>query len=121
MEQALASLESSGGYAILLGIVLIGLFYISLRWVEDQSKRTVAREEQMRAEYAARLDYEQRVTGVYQSMADRMITVVQGNTDALAGVLETNRSIIEALQRLEQHTVSVSPAPRRPHTRESNE
>lgn len=54
MEAALKSLESSGGYAILLGVVLIGLFYISQRWVDQQSKRAEAREERV-AEWLAQV------------------------------------------------------------------
>lgn len=103
MESALKSLESSGGYAILLGIVLVGLFYIFLRWSEEQAKRGQERELAMRSDYAERVEHSQQVADAYRDMTDRMIAVVQGNTEALAGVLETNRAIGEALSRIDRH------------------
>lgn len=51
----LASLERAGGYAALTGLVLIICFYIAKKLIDDQAKRSTAREALARSDNDTRI------------------------------------------------------------------
>ena len=103
MEAALKSLESSGGYAILLGIVIMAIFYLGRGWMKDQGERSHEREQAMRAEAAENLERERSNTQSYRDTTERMIRVVEGNTGAITTLVETIRPMSDTLTRIDTH------------------
>jgi hypothetical protein len=103
VEEALKSLESSGGYAILLGLMLVGIFYLAQRYVDTAAKRSAAREERTRAEFAIQLEHERQNAQNYQSTTERMIDVVEANTGAITTLVETIRPMVATLALIDRH------------------
>jgi len=86
----LASLERAGGYAALVGLVLIGVFVLARYAIQEQRKASDAREKEsrLRNEEAMRrmdeaLARERENAGEHQRRTDRVIDVVESNTKAL--------------------------------------
>ena len=110
MEEALKSLESSGGYAILLGLMLVGIFYLAQRYVDGVTKRSAVREERARSEFAMQLEHERQNAHSYQATTERMIDVVEGNTGAITTLVETIRPMTATLARIDSHIARESMA-----------
>lgn len=117
MEAALKTLESSGGYAILFGIFLLGLFYLLKQAMAEQGRRSSEREAQIRADNVETLERERGTTKNYHDLTDRMIDVVEGNTGAITTLVEAIRPMSDTLVRIDRHmgsNGSMPDAPARP-------
>jgi hypothetical protein len=115
MAEALKSLESSGGYAILLGIVIVAIVYLMRDWMKDQANRQALRESEAKADFEAQIEYERHNTEAYHATTERMISVVEGNTGAITTLVETIRPMSETLMRIDRHmgTDATARAPRK--------
>jgi hypothetical protein len=103
VETALKSLETSGGYAILLGVVLIGLFYITREWQKGMAQRAAAREAAVREDFRGQLDRERANQETISAMTDRMITALDGNTRVIAMVTEVVRDTNGRLEAIDRY------------------
>ena len=103
MDAALKSLESSGGYAILLGVVIVALFYLARGWMNDQAKRSQEREVQNKVDFQSQLEHERQYAQSNREMTERMISVVEGNTGAITTLVETIRPMSDTLVRIDRH------------------
>lgn len=103
MEAALKSLESSGGYAILLGVVIVALFYLARGWMNDQAKRSQERETQNKEDFQSQIEHERQYAQSHREMTERMISVVEGNTGAITTLVETIRPMSDTLVRIDRH------------------
>lgn len=111
METIVKSLETSGGYAVLAGLMMLGFFYIFRGWVADQAIRQAEREALIRNDNAENMEHERATSENYRAMNERMIHVIEGNTGAITTLVETIRPMNETLARLERQ-MGVEP-PRR--------
>ena len=116
MEAALKSLESSGGYAILLGVVILALFYLARGWMSDQAQRSADREAQNKNDFQSQIEHERLAAQSQRDMTERMIKVVEGNTGAITTLVETIRPMSETLVRIDRHmgVEAKSAVPRKP-------
>lgn len=103
MEGALKSLESSGGYAILLGIVIVGVFYFTREWQRGMVNRSAARELLARQDFQTQLERERLNQAMIQGMTDRMITALDGNTRVIATVTEVVRDTNIRLETIDRY------------------
>lgn len=103
MDEALKSLESSGGYAILLGVLILGLFYITREWQRDMIGRATARETIACQDFQAQLERERLNQATIQGMTDRVITALDGNTRVIATVTEVVRDTNNRLETIDRH------------------
>lgn len=102
MDEALKSLESSGGYAILLGVLILGLFYITREWQKGMISRAAARETLARQDFQAQLERERLNQATIQGMTDRVITALDGNTRVIATVTEVVRDTNNRLEIIDR-------------------
>lgn len=110
METIIKSLESSGGYAILTGVMIVGVFYLARGWMADQVARQKEREAQIYADNSEQLEHERSTTQNYHAMNERMISVIEGNTGAITTLVETIRPMSETLMRIDRHMGTQPPA-----------
>lgn len=103
MDAALQSLESSGGYAILLGVLILGLFYITRDWQRGMINRSAARETMARQDFEAQLERERANQETIGAMTDRVITALDGNTRVIATVTEVVRDTNSRLEAIDRH------------------
>lgn len=103
VDEALKSLESSGGYAILLGVLILGLFYITREWQRGMIGRATARETIARQDFQAQLERERLNQATIQGMTDRVITALDGNTRVIATVTEVVRDTNNRLETIDRH------------------
>lgn len=103
MEAALKSIESSGGYAILTLVVLLGVFYIARDWQRAMARRAVEREAAARADFEAQLERERMNRETIQGMTDRVIVALDGNTRVIATVIEVTRETNGRLEAIDKH------------------
>lgn len=101
IEPFFKSLETSGGYAIILAMVVAGLFYIARRWVDGMAARAAAREAEAKQDFAAQLERERMTQEGYREMARQ-------SNDALARVAEvmgeTNATLRQTTHAFERNT-----------------
>lgn len=112
MPDVLKSLEPSGGYAILLGVVIVGLFWLTQRWVDTMAKRSVDREEWLHAEHIVQIERERQNTQCYRETTERVIGAIDRNTIIITTMVEIVRSLSDTMQRLDKHIGSTAAAPR---------
>jgi len=103
MDEALKSLESSGGYAILLGLVILGVFYIAREWQKEMVARSQARETLTRQDFQTQLERERANQDMIASMATRMIEALDGNTRVIATITEVVRDTNVRLEAVDRH------------------
>lgn len=97
------SLESSGGYAILAGAVLGGVFWLARQVIQSTAQRAKEREGLTRQDFAAQLERERANRAAIEGMTDRVITALDGNTKVIATVIETTRETNDRLEALDRH------------------
>jgi hypothetical protein len=103
MESVIESLESSGGYAIILGAVIVGIFMLAREWISHQAKRT---DEEIARERAN--------ADAYRSLAGQVTDALQGNTRALTTLVETIRPMQETLTRIDRHLLLTNKQEKKP-------
>jgi hypothetical protein len=115
MEDFFRALAPSGGYAILLGLMLLGGFQIFRLWMADQGQRQSEREAQMRKDNCDQLEHERVTSANYHAMSDRMMQVIESNTSAITTLVETIRPMSDTLMRIDRHmgTDATARAPRK--------
>lgn len=99
----LNNLANSGGYAVLLGVVLLAVFYLARQQLESQAERATVREERIHAEAKRAIEREARMSEEYKAITERMIDVVERNTSAHSVTLEVLRTITDQMARLDAH------------------
>lgn len=102
MENVLGQLAESGGYALLLGVVILGLFYLAQRWMDSTAKRSAEDKAAAEVSHKAELEREIRNAEGYRETTNRMTSVVEGNTVAISTLIETVRPIRDTLERVDK-------------------
>lgn len=105
--EILKSLESDGGYAIILSLLILGLFYITREWQKGMATRAQARELLVRQDFQAQLERERSSQETIASMANRMITALDGNTRAIATITEVARETNSRLEVIDRYLAGV--------------
>lgn len=105
MEMFFESLESSGGYAILAGAVLVGLFWLAKQVIGDAVARNREREAEMNRRFDEQMNRERADRGTIEGMTDRVIMALDGNTKVIATVIEVNRETNSRLEAIDRHLV----------------
>jgi hypothetical protein len=103
METFFGSLESSGGYAILAGAVLVGMFWLSREVIHGAIQRNQEREAEMIRRFDAQMERERLDRETIQGMTDRVILALDGNTRVIATVIEVTRETNERLEAIDRH------------------
>lgn len=103
MDTVLGELSRSGGYALLLGVVILGLFYLAQRWMDSTTKRAAEEKAEADAQHKDELSREVRNAEAYRETTNRMTEVVQGNTVAITTLIETVRPMQDTLTRIDKH------------------
>lgn len=103
MEDVLGKLADSGGYALLLGVVILGLFYLAQRYMDSTAKRAAEEKQQVETAHKQEIEREVRNAESYRETTSRMTDVVQGNTVAITSLIETVRPMTETLTRIDKH------------------
>lgn len=103
MGEVLSSLESSGGYAILAGMVLIGLFWLSRTTIDGATQRNKEREVEALRRFDAQMARERSDRDHIAEMTNRMITALDGNTKVIATVIEITRETNNRLETIDRH------------------
>jgi hypothetical protein len=94
MDGVIGSLESSGGYAIILGAVVVGFFLLAREWMAQQAKRSMDEVERERANANA-----------YRGLAEQVTNALQGNTVALTRLVDMIQPMQETLGRIDRHLI----------------
>lgn len=99
------SLERSGGYAALVGLILIGVFWLARHQISEQAQRSSDREEATARRHAEEIERvgeflarERMSSAEHRQDKQLLIAVVQSNTEAETALAELVRSSID-LQR----------------------
>ncbi len=103
METFFGSLESSGGYAILAGAVLAGLFWLSKQMINGSIQRNREREADMVRRFDEQAARERADREAIGGMTDRVITALDGNTRVIATVTEVVRDTNGRLEAIDRH------------------
>jgi len=103
METFLSSLESSGGYAILAGGVLMGLFWLSKHTIDGSIQRNREREIEMVRRFDEQIVRERANRESIEGMTDRVITALDGNTTVIATVIEVTRETNGRLEAIDKY------------------
>lgn len=103
MDAFLGSLESSGGYAILAGSVLVGVFWLAKYVIDGATARNKERETETTRRFDEQMARERAGREAIGSMTDRVITALDGNTKVIATVIEVTRETNGRLEAIDKH------------------
>lgn len=103
METFFSSLESSGGYAVLMGAVLVGVFWLARDIIRAAIQRNQEREAEMVRRFDEQLARERADRGTLEGMTDRVIMALDGNTRVIATVIEVTRETNSRLETIDRH------------------
>lgn len=87
----IAILAQEGGYAVILGVVIIMVYFLTKRWINDMGERAQAREEAMSKLLNSQLEQERKNADRCREMSAKTIDVlkevagVMGETSAILG------------------------------------
>jgi hypothetical protein len=101
MDGLITGLQGEGGYAILLGIVVVSVLAMAREWIKSQ--QLVHKEG---------IERERRNADAYRDTTERMTDVVDGNTKAIVTMTATLGPMAETLNRIDRHLLQ-SERPRR--------
>ena len=99
----LESIERAGGYAALLGLVTLLIFWLAHAQMKEQARRAREREEQAKSDHDSQLVRERQNAEAYKGTTERMIDVVDGNTKAITSLSEIVRPLGPTLARIDRH------------------
>jgi hypothetical protein len=97
MDGVIGSLESSGGYAIILGAVVVGFFLLAREWMAQQAKRS-----------AEEIERERANTDAYRALVETVTGALQGNTVALTRLVDMIQPMQETLGRIDRHLIQTA-------------
>lgn len=103
MEILLESLEASGGYAILAGATLVGVFWLLKLIIAAIIQSFQAHEADMLRRFDEQMERERMNQSAIQSITDRVIVALEGNTRVISTVVETTRAINARLETIDRH------------------
>lgn len=94
-------LAQEGGYAVILGIVIIMVYFLTKRWISDMGLRAQAREEAMSKLLHAQLEQERENADRCREMSSKTVDVLK----EVAGVMgETNAILGQAIIAFNRNT-----------------
>jgi hypothetical protein len=106
----LASLEGDGGAFAIAGIVLVGVFVLARYVIDSQRKDSATREVSLQRHYA---DLQQRNEEAlfrerdnahqHQSQTNRVIGVIERNTEVITTLVSASEKQGELLNRIDRH------------------
>lgn len=103
VETLLESLEASGGYAILAGATLVGVFWLLKLIIAAIIQSFQAHEADMLRRFDEQMERERMNQSAIQSITDRVIVALEGNTRVISTVVETTRAINARLETIDRH------------------
>ena len=100
-ENILVGLAQEGGYALILGTVIIMVYLLTKKWINDMAERARAREEAMSKLLNSQLEQERENAERCREMARETVQVL----NRVAGVMgETNAILAQAIQAFNRNT-----------------
>ena len=94
-------LAQEGGYALILGVVIIMVYLLTTRWISDMGKRAQAREQAMSKLLNSQLEQERENAERCREMSAKTIDVLK----EVAGVMgETNAVLGQAIIAFNRNT-----------------
>src|SRR5690606_5199344 len=87
VETLLESLEASGGYAILAGATLVGVFWLLKLIIAAIIQSFQAHEADMLRRFDEQMERERMNQSAIQSITDRVIVALEGNTRVISTVV----------------------------------
>lgn len=103
MEVFLESLESHGGYAIIAGGVLAAVFWLARDVIRGAIQRNQEREAEMARRFDEQIERERADRAALETMTDRVIAALDGNTRVIATVIEVSRETNRRLEAIDRH------------------
>lgn len=108
------SLERSGGYAALVGLILIGVFWLARQQISEQARRSGERETAAARRHAEEIDRvseflaRERISSAeHRQDKQLLIEVVQANTQAETALAELVRSSIDLQRQTNERLISL--------------
>ena len=94
-------LAQEGGYALILGVVIVMVYLLSRKWINDMAERAKAREEAMSKLLNSQLEQERANAERCREMAAKTVDVL----NKVAGVMgETNAILGQAIMAFNRNT-----------------
>lgn len=115
----LGSIERAGGYAALMGLILLGLFWLSKRLIDEQARRASERERELQRRHERELERECANAAAHREDKMMLVEVVQESaraSTALVGAVEglndTQQQTNERLVAIDRHLAGIGAKPR---------
>lgn len=100
-ESLLIDLAQEGGYALILGAVILMVYFLAKKWIGEMSQRAVAREAAMNQLLTAQLEQERLTADRCREMSAKTVDVL----NKVAGVMgETNAILGQAIIAFNRNT-----------------
>lgn len=100
-ENILLGLAQEGGYALILGVVIIMVYLLTKKWISDMGARATAREAAMKQLLDSQLAQERENAERCREMAKETVQVL----NRVAGVMgETNAILAQAIAAFNRNT-----------------
>ena len=97
----IAMLAQEGGYALILGVVIIMVYFLTKRWINDMGERAQAREQAMSKLLHSQLEQERENAERCREMSSKTVDVLK----EVAGVMgETNAILAQAITAFNRNT-----------------
>lgn len=103
MDTFLGALASSGGYALILGAALTGVYWLAQQIITASTQRNQEREAENLRRFDEQLARERIDREALEGMTNRVITALDGNTRVIATVIEVTRETNRRLEAIDRH------------------
>jgi hypothetical protein len=114
VDGLLVALERSGGYAALVGLTLVGVFWLARHQISEQTKQSRERESSELARHTAELsrisEYVQREglsAAEHREDKRQLIAVVKANTESMTALAEVVRTSIEMQRQTNERLIAL--------------
>jgi hypothetical protein len=96
-----AALASEGGYALILGVVIVMVYFLTKKWIYEMGERARAREEAMTKLLTSQLEQERENAERCREMSEKTMEVLK----EVAGVMgETNAIVNQSIIAFNRNT-----------------
>jgi uncharacterized membrane-anchored protein YhcB (DUF1043 family) len=110
------AVDSGGWAALLLTVIILGIFWLAQRVIDRQAKSNDQRIETEKQEFAVQLERERQNASNYQSTTNRMVEAFDKNSAAMSEFSSLVRPMSETLSKIDRHLASEDYTPRNKRT-----